>query len=502
MLKKWIPTLEAYRLLHEGQLALSEIEANGVRVDKAYLEGALDRTATEINLVEDQMRLDPDYKYWRRRYGESTNLGSAEQLARVLVEELKCKPKYDTHGNEWTTDSKGRASASKESLESIDRSIVKLYFNAQRLRKSRDTFLVGIHRELVQHADGLWYVHPTYHLNTVSTFRSSSSCPNFQNQPTRDPIMAEIVRRSYIPRPGRCIIEVDLGQIEVRLPCPYCFDPNLIAYCSDSTKDMHRDVGSQIFIMSPEQIARNKPIRHIAKNQFVFPTIYGSYYAQMTPDLWDASARLTIDGTPKTVRQHLADNGITERGPCDPRERPVQGTLEYHIKQIEDHFWGERFPVFAQWKRDWYEKYLREGGCRFLTGFVMVGPHAKNDITNYPVQGAAFHCMLWSLIRIIRRLRRYRMQTVVIGEIHDSIQLDAPAHERDAVIDICMSIMTEEIKKWATWLNVPLTAEPECCPIDRPWFDKAGLIRAGDGRWVPANLEKWEKIYGPWALQV
>ena len=58
-------------------------------------------------------------------------------------------------------------------------------------------------------------------------------------------------------------------------------------------------------------------------------------------------------------------------------------------------------------------------------------------------------------------------------------------------------VMTEAIKKWATWLNVPLVVEPEACPIEGSWFDKHVLVRTGAG-WVPADLAKWEKKHGAW----
>ncbi len=56
------------------------------------------------------------------------------------------------------------------------------FIKAAELRKARDTYLVGIRRELVQHDDdGCWYVHPSYNLNTVITFRSSADQPSYQN---------------------------------------------------------------------------------------------------------------------------------------------------------------------------------------------------------------------------------------------------------------------------------------------------------------------------------
>lgn len=500
MSNRFLPTREAIDLLHRGQLALSEIEDHGVVVDKAYLESAIDTTTRQIREVEDAMRADPMYRLWHRRYGDKTKLTSPEQLAGVVFGEMGYKPKKATKSGK-------RASADESSFDGIDLPFVRDYFKAAKLRKGRDTYLEGIRREMVRHDDGTYRVHPSYNLNTVTTFRSSCDNPNFMNVPVRNPGMAEMVRRSYIPRPGNQILEIDYGQIEVRIPCCYHSDPVLMDYVNDDTKDMHRDTAGKLFLLRGDQVS--KQARHVAKNQMVFPTFYGSYYAQIAPGVWESIDRQKLvvegvkkpDGTPLTVREHLTAKGITDLGACDPRERPVAGTFEHHCKEIEAWFWEDQFTVYAQWRRDWVAAYHRDGGCMMLTGFPMVGPHKKNDITNYVIQGPAFHCMLWSLPRIVDCLRRYRMRTRVIGEIHDSVQFDADPRERDDVIDMAVRIMTEDIRDAFRWLNIPLVAEAEACPIDAPWFDKAVLVAGGNG-WVPAKLDVWEKKYGSWDKQI
>lgn len=56
---RFTTTPDAYRLFHEGTLALAEIEHNGMRIDKAYLDEALTRTADQIKGYEDELRADP-----------------------------------------------------------------------------------------------------------------------------------------------------------------------------------------------------------------------------------------------------------------------------------------------------------------------------------------------------------------------------------------------------------------------------------------------------------
>ena len=482
-MRRFTPSPEAIKLILEGQIALSEVEQQGIRIDKPYLDRVLDETAVSIKRLKDALLADPVYKkQWRRRFGDKSNVASPAQIAEVVFRDLGYKSKVKTASGE-------RESASEKALEGIDIPLVKNYLEMQHLIKGRDTFLVGIQRETVQHADGDYWVHPSYHLNTVTTFRSSCSDPNFMNQPSRNPVLAEMVRRCYVPRRGHQIVEIDFGQIEVRIPCAYSFDPNLMAYCFDPKKDMHKEVACQIFKLEPEQV--EKSVRHVAKNQKVFPMFYGSYYGQTAPAIWESIDRLNLKlkDSSKTVREHLTEQGITELGECGYDEEPEPGTFTHHIKEIEDHFWKVRFPVHAQWKRDWLDAYRRNGGCQFKNGFIMVGSHKKNDITSYCIQSDAFGCTLWSLPRIVNRLRRYKMRSRVIGEVHDSIQFDVWPDELDIVIDMAVSVMTEEIKQWAIWLNVPLPVEVEVCPVDGSWFEKKVWTRQ-NGKWVPPEGNK------------
>ena len=44
-MSRFLPTLEANQLQLEGSLALAEVESAGVRIDKAYLEETIIKTA-------------------------------------------------------------------------------------------------------------------------------------------------------------------------------------------------------------------------------------------------------------------------------------------------------------------------------------------------------------------------------------------------------------------------------------------------------------------------
>ena len=464
-------TPAAMDLWRRGAIALAKVEAAGVRIDKGHLDAAIVDCGNRIRDAQRRLTADRDFRaHWVRRFGEKTNPASYDQLAEVMFKCLGFK------GRGTKTESGDRESARRAAFEGISHPIKDAFFEAASLIKARNTFLYGIRRELVQHDDGLWYVHPSYNLNTVITFRSSSDGPNYQQNPKRDQRMAEIVRRCYIPRPGRCLGEIDYGQIEVRVPCAVNFDPQLIQYVTDPTTDMHRDMACQIFRLKKEQVS--KALRNIVKTWYVFATFYGSYYGLTAKSLWEEIdiAGAKLEGSDKTVRQHVTEMGYTELGdPDDVRD----GTWMAWVRSIDEDFWGRRFRVYAEWRRRTWDEYCRDGGFSMVTGFAVNAPLDKKQVCNSQIQGPAFHLLLWSMCELVDWLERYKMKTVVVGEVHDSINIDVAPEEADDVFLAARHFMTKKVTKFAPWLNVPLVVEPEISPVNGSWYDVKGCKPTG-----------------------
>jgi len=271
-------------------------------------------------------------------------------------------------------------------------------------------------------------------------------------------------------------LEVDYGAIEVRVAACYHRDPNMIRYIRED-RDLHKEMAAECFLLRQDQVT--KPIRYIGKNGFVFPEFYGSFYPQVAANMWDAAAKVSLeDGTP--LLKHLRKKGITARGACDPKKRPRPGTFEYHLQKVERGFWDKRFPVYRDWKDRWWEQYRQRGFYKTKTGFVVSGVFARNEVINGPIQGSAFHCLLWSLIRMQRKLKRYKMKTVVVGQIHDSILLDVPVRELGTVCELVQRIMVDDLTKHWRWIVVPLEVEIEVC--DPTWWHKQGMEQWQDSK--------------------
>ena len=164
--------------------------------------------------------------------------------------------------------------------------------------------------------------------------------------------------------------------------------------------------------------------------------------------------------------------GIYELGACDPDKEPEERTFEKHLQRIEYDFWNKKFKVYNQWKKDWYKEYLEKGYFKMLTGFVVEGLYDRKQVINYPPQGTAFHWLLWSLIRIQKKMNKYHMKSLIVGQIHDSIVGDIHRKERKDYLEIAKQVIYEDIRKHWKWINVPLIVEVEVAPVGGSWYEK------------------------------
>lgn len=444
-------------------MALASVEAAGIRIDTAYLERAIRRTARQIARAQADLESSPVIRTWRKTYRNRTNLNSTEQLGHVLFHVLEHPyPEELTATGKYKTDEK--------TLGSVDHPFVQTYLQVKKLRKVKSTYLEGLQKHVV---DG--YVHPFFNLHLVKTFRSSSDSPNFQNLPVRNPEMGRLVRRAFVSRPGRRLVEVDYGGIEVRIAACYHEDPRMLSYIEDTSKDMHRDMAMECYMLPRDEVT--KAIRYCGKNMFVFPQFYGSYWVDCSHALWTACEQLNLTtASGVSVREHLRRQGFTELGDQQRSGSPREGTYEAYVQKVERRFWEKRFPVYARWKREWYDEYQDRGWFVTKTGFVCQGQMKRNEVINYPVQGSAFHCLLQSLVWLVDvELRRRRMETLIVGQIHDSILADVPEGEVDDFLALCQRVMVHKLRRRWDWIITPLEIEAEATPPEGSWADKQGM---------------------------
>lgn len=450
-------TAEAYELFHDGILALARAEMQGMRIDLDYVAVAKEQLSKRIQDAEKELMETAFYRHWQHTSKGQLNYNSDRQLAHFLYNVRKIKPVKFTASGQGSTDD--------DALKQLRLPELGLILDIRRLTKARNTYLEAFEREQVK---GI--LHPQFNLHNVISYRGSSDSPNFQNIPKRDKEIMNIIRNAIFPRHGNQIMEVDFSGLEVSIATCYHKDPVMMKYLVSDHSDLHGDMAQQIFCIGDEfdkHIPAYKAFRFAAKNGFVFAQFYGDYYkntavglcklVELPQTTWkDGQGMQLPDGT--YISNHMRNNGINS----------FDDFVE-HLRQIEADFWGRRFKVYGKWKEKWYAEYLRNGYMDSYTGFRFRGEMRKNEIINYPVQGAAFHCLLWCFIRLDKTMREKGFKSRLIGQIHDAMVIDVDPSELTKVSKLVKRITTVELAKNWKWINVPLSVEADLGDVDGSW---------------------------------
>jgi DNA polymerase-1 len=230
----------------------------------------------------------------------------------------------------------------------------------------------------------------------VSSYRSSSADPNFQNFPIRLPRLA-VLRTAFVPR-NDWLMEIDFSGAEVRAYAVNTQDRTLISHIRNNV-DYHRHYAALLYEKPEDEITKEE--RYKGKNGFIFPEFYG--------DVADSIAR---------------------SNPQWRRER---------IREVEKIFWGD-LPFVKKWQNETWTFYKKHGFVKYLNGFVVrlgkEGMLSYNQCCNLPNQGLAFHRLLECLLKQEIAMREAGLVSTIIGQIHDSVVIDVVDGEVDRVIEL------------------------------------------------------------------
>jgi uracil-DNA glycosylase family 4 len=421
---------EALEFFTKASFELVEAEKNGIQLDVSVAKNLMDNLEDRLIKLEKRINSMDELRNWNK-----PNLfrpGAPEDIKYLLYNILKLKPKMFTE--------KGNISVDKNMLDEINIPIVKKVKEWRRWDKVRGTYLKGFLRESV---DGV--IHPFFNLSLVSTYRSSSSNPNFQNVPKRDFQVMSLLRKILRPRIGHRLAEYDYKAIEAGIIACYNKDPNWIKYFSDPTTDMHKDMAAKLFIRDYSKFTEDeKPLlkaeRQNAKSSFVFPTVYGSFYENTAKNLWAAAE-------PETIK-HLKSKGIKNKY-----------DFIVHVEEIEKWFWHDMFPVGYEWMKKTLRDYETCGYIDMFTGFRCYGPMSRNEVINYRVQGSAFHCLLWTFMNVSKKITQKKLDSYLVGQIHDAIIPDINPEEESLLDFLVWNYGTQKIREHWPWIIIPLSIE-------------------------------------------
>ena len=232
---------------------LSEIEINGVKVDKEYLKKLSKKFTDKILKIEKAI-----YSLAKREF----NIGSPKQLGEIIYNELKIANLKKTK--------KGSLATSATILEDLafkGNRFPSLVLDWRQLSKLKNTYTDALQDHINPKTNR---VHTSFLLAATNTGRLASSNPNLQNIPIKTEDGREI-RKAFIAEKNNVLISADYNQVEMRILADLA-DVKELKKAFINKDDIHSITASQVFNVSINKVDQN--LRRKAK-AINFGIIYG-----------------------------------------------------------------------------------------------------------------------------------------------------------------------------------------------------------------------------------
>ena len=390
---------------------LAAMELAGISLDVETLTDLNDQLSDEIGNVTTRLF---------ESVGHEFNIGSPEQLSRVLFDELELpKTRKVPSGKYFQT-----------TAEQLDRladahPVVNLVLQWRELTKLRSTYVESLPAEL--HAS-TGRVHTDFNQTVAATGRLSSEHPNLQNIPVRTE-QGRQVRAAFVARPWDgmpdnsdvCFVSADYSQIELRVLAHLSEDEGLIEAFRNG-EDIHAATASGAYGVGIDDV--QPEMRRVAK-MMNFGVIYG-----------------------------LTAHGLSQRS----------GMSRSDAQAFIDAYFG-RFERVQEWIEETKESTKDRGYAETLLGRRRYLPEirsrnfqrrnaAERMAVNMPVQGTAADVIKRAMIEVTDTLRSQELQSRMLLQVHDELIFEAPTEEVDALASVLQAIMPSTLE-----LVVPMQIE-------------------------------------------
>ena len=380
---------------------LADMETCGVQVDAGLLSRLSQDLGEELQALEKRIFSIS---------GESFNINSPQQLAHILFDKMGLLP------SRKTKITKNR-STNVDVLKDLARQspIADHVLEYRQLSKLKSTYADALPL-MINPQTGR--IHTSYNQTVASTGRLSSSDPNLQNIPVRGE-RGRRFRASFIPSPGHLFLGADYSQIELRILAHLSQDPAMIETFRRGG-DVHAETAERVFSQSASLFEEERRRRAKIIN---FSIIYGTSAFSLAKELStsNAEARKFIDlyfEKYPGVRKFLDDCVETAR------DRGYSETL-----------FGRKRPVPELRQAN---RVTQQAGRRIAL--------------NTPIQGTAADLMKKAMIDIWKELRRLKLKSRMIIQVHDELIFEVPKEECDT-----MEALVKEKMEAVHPLSIPLS---------------------------------------------
>lgn len=400
-----LTTAESRKLFDEVEVplitVLADMEMEGVRVDEQFLKDYSNELQKDIVIFEKEIH---------EIAGEVFNIDSPKQLGTILFEKLKITDQVKKTKT-------GQYATGEDILSKFvhDHPVVGKILDYRELRKLKSTYVDAL-PELINKHTGR--VHTNYMQTVAATGRLSSNNPNLQNIPIRTSRGKEI-RKAFVPRNEEfTLLSADYSQVELRIIAALSNDENMCEAFLQGA-DIHAATASKVFGVPLDQVDKSMRSKAKAVN---FGIIYGQGAFGLAQNL----------GIPRGEAKEIIDSYFKQ----------FNRLKAYQQENIEN----------AR-KTGYVETIL--GRRRYLADInsanAVVRGFAERNAINAPIQGSAADIIKVAMIRIQEDLRKMKLRSKMILQVHDELVFDVHKEELDIIQPIISERMTTAVK-----MRVPL----------------------------------------------
>jgi DNA polymerase-1 len=361
--------------------------------------------------------------------GEEFNLGSPQQLGRILFDKL---------GLPAGRQNKTGYATGADVLQGLAKSfpVAAKVLEWREVSKLKSTY-VDVLPTLV---DANGRIHTIFNQTSTATGRLSSTNPNLQNIPVRTELGRQVRKAFVAPSDDRVLLAADYSQIELRLMAHLSGDEAMNAAFHEG-QDIHDFTARRIFDVGPfAEVTRAQ--RTMAKS-VNFGLLYG-----------------------------MSDFGLAQRLEID------RGTARAMTEAYFARFPGVRGYIdrcLEEARECGYVKTLL-GRRRYMPDLrsknYMLRAAAEREATNAPLQGSAADLMKLAMVRLDRRLGSAGLDAVMLLQIHDELIFEVARRDLDAVGRIVKYEMEHAYE-----LSVPLEATLK---TGKNWYEVAAFEVDGE----------------------
>jgi DNA polymerase-1 len=399
------------RELHDGLEqplvpVLLDMEWEGIAIDTSHLNSVGREMERRIAELEQRVH---------QRAGSSFNLGSPQQVGKVLFDDLEVHrlanlpPPKRTPTGQYKTD--------HEVLEKLAKhhEVPALLLEWRMLTKLKGTYVDSL--PLMVHPK-TGRIHTTFQQTVAATGRLSSDNPNLQNIPIRTE-EGKKVRAAFVPRgKGWALLSADYSQIELRILAHLSGDKALVESFRKG-EDIHARTAAIVHGLLPHMVTPE--LRNQAK-----VINYGLMYGM-------GSSRLAMEtGMKPPEAKRFIENYF----------RALPGVKQYLDQSLANARQNKEVRTMFGRRRPLPDIDSTNAGLRVA---------AENMAVNTPIQGAAADIVKRAMLRVHGELVRLGLQSRLILQVHDELVLDVFEEEM-----VLVRTLVKDAMMGAAELKVPL----------------------------------------------